>query len=45
MGKFDKVIKSIAKIETVHKFIYNPNGNNFEYNALSHAEVIKIELK
>ena len=29
----------------VHKFIYNPNGNNFEYNALSHAEVIKIGAK
>ena len=45
VDKFDKVIKSIAKIETVHKFIYNPNGNNFEYNALSHAEVIKIGAK
>lgn len=45
VDKFGKVIKSIAKIETVHKFIYNPNGNNFEYNALSHAEVIKIGAK
>lgn len=45
VDKIGKVIKSIAKIETVHKFIYNPNGNNFEYNALSHAEVIKIGAK
>ena len=45
VDKFNKVTKGIAKIETVHKFIYNPNGNNFEYNALSHAEVIKIGAK
>ena len=27
---------------TIEKFVYNPNGSNPEYNALKHAEVIKI---
>ncbi|AWI04887.1 UvrD-helicase domain-containing protein [Clostridium drakei] len=41
-----KKIKSkkerLLKIETVRKFSYNPNGNNFRYDYLSHAEVIKM---
>ena len=34
----------LKKVETIEKFVYNPNGNNPEYNALNHAEVIKIKL-
>lgn len=30
------------KAQTIERFIYNPNGSNPEYNALKHAEVIKI---
>lgn len=30
------------KAQAVERFIYNPNGSNPEYNALKHAEVIKI---
>ena len=32
----------LEKAETIDKFVYNPNGSNPEYNALKHAEVIKI---
>lgn len=32
----------LAKAQTLEKFVYNPNGSNPEYNALKHAEVIKI---
>ena len=32
----------LEKAQTIEKFVYNPNGSNPEYNALKHAEVIKI---
>lgn len=35
----------LAKAQTIEKFVYNPNGGNPEYNALKHAEVIKISAK
>jgi len=32
----------LAKIETVKRFSYNPNGENVGYDSLSHSEVIKM---
>ncbi|MBC5647529.1 UvrD-helicase domain-containing protein [Christensenella tenuis] len=32
----------LAKIETVKKFSYNPNGDNVGYDSLSHSEVVKM---
>lgn len=32
----------LAKIETVKKFSYNPNGENVGYDSLSHSEVVKM---
>ena len=33
------------KAQAIDKFVYNPNGSNPEYNALKHAEVIKISAQ
>lgn len=35
----------LIKAQTIDKFVYNPNGSNPEYNALKHAEVIKISAQ
>lgn len=35
----------MEKAQTIEKFVYNPNGSNPEYNALKHAEVIKISAR
>lgn len=35
----------LVKAQTIEKFMYNPNGSNPEYNALKHAEVIKISAQ
>lgn len=35
----------LTKAQTIEKFVYNPNGSNPEYNALKHAEVIKISAQ
>ena len=35
----------LVKAQTIEKFVYNPNGGNPEYNALKHAEVIKISAQ
>ena len=35
----------LKKAQTIEKFVYNPNGSNPEYNALKHAEVIKISAR
>lgn len=35
----------LVKAQTIEKFRYNPNGSNPEYNALKHAEVIKISAQ
>ena len=32
----------LAKIETIRKFSYDPNGENASYDSLSHSEVIKM---
>ena len=37
-----KKINRLAKIETVKKFSYNPNGDNVGYDSLSHGEVVKM---
>lgn len=37
-----KKINRLAKIETVRKFTYNPNGDNVGYDSLSHGEVVKM---
>ena len=34
--------KRLDKIKTVKRFSYNPNGDNLEFDSLSHDEVIKI---
>ena len=43
--KLNFLRKRIEKTEKIEKFIYNPNGSNQEYNALSHADVIKISAQ
>ena len=35
----------LAKAQSIEKFVYNPNGSNPEYNALKHAEVIRISAR
>ena len=35
----------LAKAQAIEKFVYNPNGSNPEYNALKHAEVIRISAR
>lgn len=43
--KFEYQKERLAKAQTIEKFVYNPNGSNPEYNALKHAEVIKISAQ
>ena len=38
-------LERLAKIETVKKFSYNPNGDNIGYDSLSHNEVIKMSTE
>lgn len=33
------------KAQTINNFVYNPNSSNPEYNALKHAEVIKLSAQ
>ena len=40
--KLGHLMDKLEKAEAIDKFVYNPNGSNPEYNALKHAEVIKI---
>ena len=40
-----KKTERLAKIETVKKFSYNPNGDNVGYDALSHSEVVKMSTE
>lgn len=40
--KLGHLMDKLEKAVTIDKFVYNPNGSNPEYNALKHAEVIKI---
>lgn len=34
--------KRLAKLPSVRRFVYNPDGDNFGFDSLNHAEVIKI---
>ena len=43
--KFEYQKERLAKAQRIEKFVYNPNGSNPEYNALKHAEVIKISAQ
>ncbi len=43
--KLDFLKKRLEKAEKIEKFTYNPNGSNPEYNALKHADVIKISAQ
>lgn len=40
--KIENKKKRLEKIKTVRRFSYNPNGDNFGFDSLSHDEVIKI---
>lgn len=35
----------LAKIRSIQKFSYNPNGDNVGYDSLSHSEVIKMSTE
>lgn len=43
--KIEHLKEKLGKAKTIEKFVYNPNGRNPEYNALKHAEVIKISAQ
>lgn len=43
--KLEHQKERLIKAQTIKKFVYNPNGGNLEYNALKHAEVIKISAQ
>lgn len=43
--KIEHLKERLEKAKTIEKFVYNPNGSNPEYNALKHAEVIKISAQ
>jgi len=40
--KLSRKQERLKKLPSVHRFIYNPDGDNFGYDSLNHAEVIKI---
>lgn len=40
--KIEQLKEQLEKAKTIEKFVYTPNGSNPEYNALKHAEVVKI---
>ena len=40
-----KKTERLAKIETVKKISYNPNGDNVGYDSLSHSEVVKMSTE
>jgi hypothetical protein len=45
VDKLQHMRDKLEKVQTIEKFVYNPNGSNPEYNALKHAEVIKISAQ
>lgn len=45
LEKYNGLKERYEKALTIDKFVYNPNGSNPEYNALKHAEVIKISAQ
>ena len=40
-----KKTERLAKIRSIKKFSYNPNGDNVGYDSLSHSEVIKMSTE
>ena len=40
--KMNEIRQKLEKIKKIKKFSYNPNGQNLEYNSLSHIEVLKM---
>ena len=45
VDKLQYLKEKLEKAQTIEKFVYNPNGSNPEYNALKHAEIIKISAQ
>lgn len=43
--KLNLLRERFKKAQTINNFVYNPNGSNPEYNALKHAEVIKLSAQ
>lgn len=43
--KIEHLKEKLGKAKTIEKFVYTPHGSNPEYNALKHAEVIKISAQ
>lgn len=43
--KIEHLKEKMGKAKTIETFVYNPNGSNAEYNALNHADVIKISAQ
>ena len=43
--KLEVLRERLEKAKEIDKFVYNPNGSNPEYNALKHADVIKISAE
>ncbi len=43
--KIEHLKEKLGKAKTIEKFVYNPHSSNPEYNALKHAEVIKISAQ
>lgn len=42
---YKKKTERLAKIRSIQKFSYNPNGDNVGYDSLSHSEVIKMSTE
>ncbi|WP_353158788.1 UvrD-helicase domain-containing protein [Myroides odoratus] len=42
--KIDSKNKRLLSLETIQKFIYNPNGDNLTKDSLNHTEVISITV-
>lgn len=45
IARLEYIEECLTRVNSITKFTYNPNGNNSERNALSHADVIKIGAK
>ncbi len=45
LEKLEHLEERYAKAQTIEKFVYNPNGGVPDFNALKHAEVIKISAQ
>ncbi len=45
IDKLQSLKERLEKSQKIKRFIYSPTGSNSEYNALKHAEVIKISAQ